>query len=95
LTLSELAVVGVGSLLVPYPHAVDDHQTKNADWLVRAGAALLLPQSELDSKGLADVMAPLFGDREKLLAMAEAARSVALTDADRIVAQACLEVAKA
>ncbi len=95
LTLSELAAAGVGSILVPYPHAVDDHQTKNAAWLVDAGAALLLPQPELSAQRLRDLLQPLLGGRERLLRMAEAARGRALADADRIVAGACLEVAKA
>ncbi len=93
LTLSELAAVGVGAILVPYPHAVDDHQTKNAAWLVDAGAARLLPQSELTAERLLDLLQPLLSDRPRLLKMAEAARNIALTDADRIVAEACFEVA--
>ncbi|HEY9199571.1 MAG TPA: undecaprenyldiphospho-muramoylpentapeptide beta-N-acetylglucosaminyltransferase, partial [Gammaproteobacteria bacterium] len=51
LTIAELTAVGVGAILVPYPHAVDDHQTGNARYLVNAGAALLIPQSELDVDG--------------------------------------------
>lgn len=94
LTLSELAAAGVGSILVPYPHAVDDHQTKNASWLTGCGAARLLPQSDLDADSLALVLNELLMNRELLLSMAEAARSVALTEADRIVAAACLEVAR-
>jgi UDP-N-acetylglucosamine--N-acetylmuramyl-(pentapeptide) pyrophosphoryl-undecaprenol N-acetylglucosamine transferase len=94
LTLSELAAAGVGSVLVPYPHAVDDHQTRNAAWLVEAGAARLLPQDELDAERLSGILQSLLGDRPRLLAMAEAARSRALVDADRVVARACLEVAE-
>ena len=94
LTLSELAAAGVGSILVPYPHAVDDHQTKNAAWLVDAGAALVLPQAELTAKHLRESLQPLLKNRAQLLAMAEAARNIARTDADRIVAGACLEAAR-
>ncbi len=94
LTLSELAAVGLGSVLVPYPHAVDDHQTKNASWLIEACAARLLPQSELNADSLATMLEDLLKDRESLLEMAMAARAIALVEADRIVAAACLEVAR-
>ena len=50
LTIAELTAAGVGSILVPYPHAVDDHQTRNGAFLVAAGAAEMLPQSELDGR---------------------------------------------
>jgi UDP-N-acetylglucosamine:LPS N-acetylglucosamine transferase len=52
LTVAELAVAGVASVLVPYPHAVDDHQTGNAQFLAQAGAAILLPQNELTAERL-------------------------------------------
>ncbi|WP_220272008.1 undecaprenyldiphospho-muramoylpentapeptide beta-N-acetylglucosaminyltransferase [Crenobacter cavernae] len=87
LTVAELAAAGVGSLLVPYPHAVDDHQTGNARYLADAGAAKLLPQNELDVDGLADWLASL--TREQCLAMAEKARALALTDAAARVADVC------
>jgi len=95
LTLSELAAAGVGSLLVPYPYAVDDHQTKNAAWLADAGAAVLLPQPRLNPENLAELLRTFATERQKILTMAEAARSRAMTEADDIVARACLEVAKA
>lgn len=94
LTLSELAAAGVGALLVPYPHAVDDHQTKNAAWLAEAGAAVLLPQPQLNPQRLAVLLRPFAEQRGKALALAEAARSRAMTGAAEIVARACLEVAK-
>jgi UDP-N-acetylglucosamine--N-acetylmuramyl-(pentapeptide) pyrophosphoryl-undecaprenol N-acetylglucosamine transferase len=94
LTLSELAAAGVGALLVPYPHAVDDHQTKNAAWLTEAGAAVLLPQSQLSPQRLAALLQPFAEERGKALALAEAARSRAMTEAAETVAGACLEVAK-
>jgi UDP-N-acetylglucosamine--N-acetylmuramyl-(pentapeptide) pyrophosphoryl-undecaprenol N-acetylglucosamine transferase len=94
LTLSELAAAGVGAVLVPYPHAVDDHQTGNARWLVDAGAAQLLPQPRLEAGELAGLLLPLLEDRGRLLQMALAARGKAMTDAARTVARACLEVAK-
>ncbi|WP_456376925.1 undecaprenyldiphospho-muramoylpentapeptide beta-N-acetylglucosaminyltransferase [Thiolapillus sp.] len=89
LTISELAAVGVASVLVPYPHAVDDHQARNAHYLADGGAAVLLPQSELSADVLAQQLQALLGDREKLLDMALAARALARPDATRTVADYC------
>lgn len=94
LTLAELCAAGVGALLVPYPHAVDDHQTRNAAALVEAGAAELLPQARLEAPLLAARLAALAGDRVRLLAMATAARGLARPDAAEAVADACLEAAR-
>ncbi|SDW44176.1 undecaprenyldiphospho-muramoylpentapeptide beta-N-acetylglucosaminyltransferase [Nitrosomonas communis] len=90
LTISELAVVGVASILVPYPFAVDDHQTANAQFLSQHNAALLLPQDQLTPEVLADLIQGL--TRERLLEMATLARSLAKPDATRIVAEVCLEI---
>jgi UDP-N-acetylglucosamine--N-acetylmuramyl-(pentapeptide) pyrophosphoryl-undecaprenol N-acetylglucosamine transferase len=94
LTVSELAAAGVGAILVPYPHAVDDHQTHNARFLVEAGAAVLMPQHELTAGGLAASLRALFETRQGLLRMAEAARALALPDAAGEVGRACLECLK-
>jgi UDP-N-acetylglucosamine--N-acetylmuramyl-(pentapeptide) pyrophosphoryl-undecaprenol N-acetylglucosamine transferase len=94
LTLAELTAAGVAALLVPYPHAVDDHQTANARWLCRAGAAELLPESTLDAATLAARLRELGNDRARLLAMAEAAREQSRTNAADVVARACLEIAR-
>jgi UDP-N-acetylglucosamine--N-acetylmuramyl-(pentapeptide) pyrophosphoryl-undecaprenol N-acetylglucosamine transferase len=80
LTIAELAAAGVGALLVPYPHAVDDHQTRNAAWLVESGAALCVADRELTAEHAASLLAPLC-DRARLLAMAEAARGLARPEA--------------
>ena len=93
LTIAELAAVGVGALLVPYPYAVDDHQTVNAAELIEAGAARLLPQAELDAPRLAEELETLAMDRPRLLAMAEAARGVARPEATDVVVAACLSAA--
>ncbi|MEO8671515.1 MAG: undecaprenyldiphospho-muramoylpentapeptide beta-N-acetylglucosaminyltransferase [Tahibacter sp.] len=93
LTLAELAAAGVASVLVPYPFAVDDHQTRNAQTLVEAGAAKLLPESEASALRIADLLEELLGDRLQLLRMAEAARTLAKPDAAARIADACLEVA--
>lgn len=91
LTIAELAAAGVASVLVPFPFAVDDHQTHNARFLSERGAAILLPQSELRADGLAQLLREL--DREKLLAMARAARSLAKPDATEQVTRVCMELA--
>lgn len=92
MTVSELAVAGVGSILVPYPSAVDDHQTENAKLLTNAHAGICLQQHLLDEQNLADVLYSL--TREKLLAQAVAAKTVAKPNATQDVAQVCLSVAK-
>lgn len=88
LTIAELTAAGVGALLVPYPHAVDDHQTANARFMVSAEAGLLLPQSQLNAAKLAEVLAGL--DRSQCLRWAENARTLALPDSAAAVAQAAL-----
>ncbi len=78
-------------MLIPFPFAVDDHQTHNARFLSDKGAAVLLPQTELNAEKLAQLLREL--DREKLLAMAQAARSLAKPDATQEVAQVCIALA--
>ena len=93
LTISELAAAGLGAILVPYPHAVDDHQTRNALYLTEAGAARLILQSELSPELLANVLRDLLnGGRDGLIKMAIEARRLAKPEATRQVAEACLEV---
>ena len=91
LTLAELCAVGVGSVLVPFPQAVDDHQTRNAEYLVERGAALLLKQGDDLAVRLQRVLAELAADPARRLAMANAARSLAMPDAADRVADAVLE----
>lgn len=91
LSVSELAAAGVASILVPFPHAVDDHQTGNARHLALAGAAILLPQPELTPERLAGLLAEL--SREQLRDMAQKARAQALPDATQAVVLSCMEVA--
>ncbi len=94
LTIAELAAAGIGALLVPYPHAVDDHQTANAQFLVNHGAAIWLPQSELNPHRLADLLNDLSANRQGVQAMAIAARAQARPEAAQQLAQHCLEVAQ-
>ncbi len=91
LTVAELAAAGVASLLVPFPFAVDDHQTHNARFLSERGAAILLPQSEMNAKELTQRLREL--DREKLKIMAQQARSLARAEAAGTVAAICGELA--
>ena len=91
-TVSELAAGGLASVLVPFPHAVDDHQTANARFLADRGAAILIQQRDLTAEKLASLIASL--DRPKLLDMARKARSLGKPDAARIVAQRCMELAR-
>ena len=90
LTISEIAQVGVASVLVPYPHAVDDHQTANAMNLVSRDAALLVPDAELSAERLGGALAGLLEDRERLLRMAEAATALRHPEAAAVVARLCL-----
>ena len=92
LTVSELAAAGVASILVPFPHAVDDHQTANAAYLTAVDAALLLPQSELSPERLAETLSSL--DRDRLRTMAVQARQQAKVDATDQVARACRMLAE-
>jgi len=90
-TIAELAAAGIASVLVPYPHAVDDHQTVNARFLAERGAAFLIPQKDLQPEKLAALFKDL--DRARLLAMAQAARAAGKPEATRAVAEACMELA--
>lgn len=92
LTIAELTAAGIASILVPFPYAVDDHQTSNAKFLSDKDAAVLLPQNELTPQGLAQLLMEF--TREKLLGMAMKARELARPDATRLVAEACMEMIK-
>ncbi len=91
LTVSEIASVGLASILVPYPHAVDDHQTLNARFLERAGAAVIVPEPELTPTRLRDLVIEM-GNRDRLLTMAMSAYGAAQRDAAEQVANYCMEI---
>ncbi|WP_165857066.1 undecaprenyldiphospho-muramoylpentapeptide beta-N-acetylglucosaminyltransferase [Marinobacter sp. JSM 1782161] len=93
LTIAELCAVGLGAILVPFPHAVDDHQTLNGQQMVQAGAAMLIPQDKLTDEVLAETLSGLLDDRNQVVALAEAARSLARADATERVVNYCLEAA--
>lgn len=90
-TLAELCAAGVGSVLVPFAAAVDDHQTRNAEYLVERGAAVLLKQDGQLATRLQQVLTELVADPARRLAMAEAARALALPDAAERIADIILE----
>ena len=90
----EGAAAGVGAVLVPFPFAVDDHQTANARFLEQGGAALLIQQADLSAERLADLLRELGSDRARLVQMAEAARRLAKIEAADQVATVCLEQAR-
>ncbi len=92
LTVSELSCAGVASVLIPYPHAVDDHQTANARFLADHDAAQLLPQPELTPQRLVELLQQL-GARSTLLTMAQCARKQAVLDASQRVAEQIQECA--
>jgi UDP-N-acetylglucosamine--N-acetylmuramyl-(pentapeptide) pyrophosphoryl-undecaprenol N-acetylglucosamine transferase len=92
MTVAELAAGGIASVLVPFPHAVDDHQTANAKFLADRGAAILLSQNELTPEGLAKLIRSL--DREALAAMARKARALGKPEATRVVADRCVALAQ-
>jgi len=93
LTVAELASAGIASILIPFPHAVDDHQTANAMWLVEAGAAIHMQESICTPDRLGGLLGDLHKARPRLLEMAVAARKIAVPDADRQIAARCLEAA--
>ena len=92
LTIAELACVGVASVLVPFPHAVDDHQTYNAQYLSDAGAAKLIQQTEFNVQKATEILSSL--TREICLAMAIKAKALAKPEATSSVAKICMEVAR-
>jgi UDP-N-acetylglucosamine--N-acetylmuramyl-(pentapeptide) pyrophosphoryl-undecaprenol N-acetylglucosamine transferase len=91
LTVSELAAAGLPAVLVPFPAAVDDHQTLNGGYLVAAGGAVLVPEKQLAPERLARVLAGLLGDRGRRLDMARRARGAARPQALAAIERALLE----
>ncbi len=95
LTLAEIMAAGLPAVLVPYPHAVDDHQTANAAPLVRAGAAVTLRDDQLQPAALLAAVKELGVDREALTRRASAARALHQAGTDKVIADICLELAGA
>lgn len=93
LTVAELAAAGLASIMVPYPYAVDDHQTANAKYLSNAEAAILMPQDEMTKETLAELLEDLCSNRDKLIEMGFKARALAKPQATAEVAAICAEMA--
>ena len=92
LTIAEISAAGVPSILVPYPYAVDDHQTRNASALLTVGAAVLIDESKLTAQILADKIIELTSNNDKLFAMAKAAKTQAKPEAATTIADICMAV---
>ncbi|RTZ66962.1 MAG: undecaprenyldiphospho-muramoylpentapeptide beta-N-acetylglucosaminyltransferase [Aquificaceae bacterium] len=93
LTIAEIAAAGVASLLVPYPYAVDDHQTANGNYLAENNAAIMMQQTEFNKQSASEVLQDLFADKDKLLSMSLSARALAKPTATSEVAAICAELA--
>ncbi len=90
MTLAEISAAGRTAILVPYPHAVDDHQSANARHLVAKNAAILVPQDQLTAVRLADLLLGFVNNRKSLLEMSKAIKAAATLDADRKIADICI-----
>ncbi len=90
MTVSEIAAAGLPSILIPLPHAIDDHQTANARYLSDAGAGVLLPQSGLNAETL---LTAINGIKQTIESMSHAAMKKAKLDATEVVANICIEEA--
>jgi len=95
LTVAELCAVGLPALFVPYPSAVDDHQTANARPMEEAGAAAIISERELSAEVLADLLREWLSSRQSLLARAAKARELARPQALARITELCLEQAGA
>ena len=93
LTIAEVAATGLASILVPYPYAVDDHQTANAAYLADNDAAILMPQTEFNKESGSQVLQSLLNNRDKLLTMSMKARALAKPNATAEVAAICAQLA--
>jgi len=89
LTVSEIAAVGIAAIFVPFPYAVDDHQTKNALWLVEQNAAILIAEADLKKEQSQQQIISLVGNSQKLTEMATQAKKVAYLDATKLLTDAC------
>jgi UDP-N-acetylglucosamine--N-acetylmuramyl-(pentapeptide) pyrophosphoryl-undecaprenol N-acetylglucosamine transferase len=92
LTIAELCAAGLGAVLVPFPHAIDDHQTANANFMAKQNAALLVQQSALTADKLADILQEFIQSPERCQVMAEAAYQLRMVDATDKVLSICKEV---
>ena len=91
MTLAEISAAGRAAILVPYPHAVDDHQSANARYLVAKKAAILVPQDQLTAAKLADLLLGFIRNRKTLVEMSKAIKTAAVLNADRKIAEICID----
>ena len=91
-TVSELTVSRRASLLIPYPHAIGDHQTLNAKALVKAGAARMISDSDLTGRRLADTILHLYGHRDEISAMEKGAGGLAQPNAADLIVDWCYKL---
>ena len=89
LTISEITATGVASILIPYPHAINNHQEENANWLVNSNAAYKFTQSELTSKKLYSVIKVLLKDDDLRIKMAEKSQSLLMNNAVEKIVETC------
>lgn len=89
LTVSELCAAGLGAILIPFPFAVDDHQTANGNFMAQAGAAILIQQQELNVEKLAALLKEFYSNKEKCITMAKAAYALRRVDATEKVLTIC------
>jgi UDP-N-acetylglucosamine--N-acetylmuramyl-(pentapeptide) pyrophosphoryl-undecaprenol N-acetylglucosamine transferase len=95
MTVAELRAAGLGAVFIPLPIATDDHQTKNAEVMVRSGAARLVQERDLTPEHLSDLIAELTRERAPMLKMAEASRAGRVVDAASRLADFCMAGARA
>jgi UDP-N-acetylglucosamine--N-acetylmuramyl-(pentapeptide) pyrophosphoryl-undecaprenol N-acetylglucosamine transferase len=91
--VAEVTAAAKPAIFVPFPRAADDHQKRNAEALQRAGAAVMLEQSNLTRESLVQTVISLFADQARLKAMGEAARRLSHPDAAREIAMMAAQVA--
>jgi UDP-N-acetylglucosamine--N-acetylmuramyl-(pentapeptide) pyrophosphoryl-undecaprenol N-acetylglucosamine transferase len=92
LTVAELCAVGLGAIFIPYPHAVDDHQTANANYMVEHKAAICIPQKELTESRLADIVRRFSAEPDERLLMAQAAYELRKVNAAERIYEICQEI---
>jgi UDP-N-acetylglucosamine--N-acetylmuramyl-(pentapeptide) pyrophosphoryl-undecaprenol N-acetylglucosamine transferase len=91
MTISEISIMGVASILIPYPHAVDDHQTANAKYLSDQGAAILIPQVDINEIRIIDLISGFYTKRTSLMHMATLVQNLSLPNATRDIGRICME----
>jgi UDP-N-acetylglucosamine--N-acetylmuramyl-(pentapeptide) pyrophosphoryl-undecaprenol N-acetylglucosamine transferase len=91
LTVAEIAATGIGSILIPFPYAVDDHQTSNANYLANEGAAIVIQEAQLSAEKIKELLLKWYQVPEQLLKMALKARTLAKPSATNDVAKLCME----